>query len=98
MHNIQAMLQSLFDGLSDHLGQWDGWAVVIAAALFGLTRSSVWMPVAVALVINPALYGLVAAVVHGRHVGVSAAAVFTLLQIVLGYVGYGLGRIVARFR
>ena len=98
IHNLQVMLQSLFGGLSSHLAEWDGWAVLIAAALFGLRRAPLWIPLVVAVIINPMPFAIVSNLIHGRQVGVEPAALFTLVQIVLAYCGYLLGRVVARFR
>ena len=98
MHNLSLMFGTVVEGLGSHLSQWDGWAVVIAAALFGLQRGPLWMPVVVGLIINPMPYALVAGLLHGRHVGLESSLIFTGLQLVLSYCGYGLGRVAARFR
>lgn len=98
IHTAQTTLTALFGGLMAHMEQWDGWAASIAAALFGYRRGVLWMPLLVAVIINPTPYALVADVFHGRHVGIHAAASFTLDQIVVAYAGYAIGRIFARFR
>ncbi|MCW6509464.1 hypothetical protein [Lichenifustis flavocetrariae] len=98
IHNLQALLATIYGSVAAHLDRWDGWAVVIASLLFGLQRAPLWMPVVVALVIDPLLYGWVAGLLHGRIGGVEGLGLFTLTQIVVGYGGYAVGRLIARLR
>ncbi len=98
IHTVQTLLASVISGLSVHMDQWDGWAVLIAAAIFGYRRDRIWVPLIVGLIINPMPYALIAGLVHGRHVSLSATVTFTIIQLVLAYAGYLVGRLVARFR
>jgi hypothetical protein len=98
IHTLQALLSNLVGGLSAHLGQWDGWAALIAAGLFGFRGGSLWMPLVVAIIINPMLYGIAAGLVHGRLPSLNTVALFTLVQILLAYAGFAIGRLAARLR
>lgn len=98
MHNFQIMAGTLGNGVIEHLSLWEGWAVLIAAALFGWRTAPWWMPIVVALIINPTPYGVVADVVHGRHPNPYTAAIFTVCQLVLAYAGFLIGRLARRFR
>ena len=98
IHNLQIMLETLTGGVVAHMSQWDGWAVLIAAALFGYRGAAIWMPIVVALIIDPLLYNSVAGLFHGRHIALSTVGVFTAFQIGVAYVAYFAGRLVSRFR
>lgn len=98
IHTLQGLLSTLVNGFTAHLEQWDGWAALIAAALFGFRGGSFWMPVVVAVIINPAPYGLVASLVHGRSVNLNTAVVFTVVQIIIAFVGFVGGRLLTRLR
>ena len=98
MHNLQVIVSAIANGVVEHLSLWEGWAVLIACALFGLRAAPWWTAMIVALIINPEPYGLVANLIHGRHVSIYGAAMFTLCQVVLAFAGWLLGRLVKRFR
>lgn len=98
IHTLQGLLSTLLNGFTGHLEQWDGWAALIAAALFGFRGGTIWMPVIVALIINPAPYGLVANLVHGRPVNLNAVALFTVIQLIIAFVGFLAGRLLTRLR
>lgn len=98
IHTLQGLLSTLLSGFTGHLDQWDGWAALVAAALFGFRSGSFWMPVLVAVIINPAPYGLVANIIHGRSVNLNAVALFTLIQLIIAFVGFGAGRLLTRLR
>lgn len=98
IHTLQGLLSTLVNGIVAHLDQWDGWAALIAAALFGFRGGTLWMPVVVALVINPTPYGLVAAMVHGRGVNLNGVAVFTVIQLLIAFAGFAAGRLLTRLR
>lgn len=98
IHTLQGLLSTLANGFAAHLDQWDGWAVLIAAALFGFRGGTWWMPVLVAAIVNPAPYGLVSAVAHSRAVSLNGAAVFTVVQLLIACAGFLVGRLVTRLR
>jgi hypothetical protein len=98
MHSLQGLLSTLASGVTGHLSQWIGWAVLIAAGLFGFQGASPWMPLLVALIINPMPYGLVAGLLHGHGAGLDGAGTYTLVQILIAFAGYAVGRLVTRFR
>ena len=98
IHTLQGLLSTLTNGFTAHLDQWDGWAALIAAALFGFRGGTLWMPVLVAVIINPMPYGLVAALVHGRAANLNAVAVFTVIQLIIAFAGFAVGRLLTRLR
>ncbi len=98
IHTLQSLLSTLLNGFTGHLEQWDGWAALIAAALFGYRGGTFWMPVLVALIVNPMPYGLVSGLIHAHAVNLNAAAVFTVVQLIIALVGFALGRLLTRLR
>jgi hypothetical protein len=98
IHTLQGLLSTLVAGFTSHLEQWIGWATLIAAGLFGFRGGSPWMPLLVAVIINPEPYGLVYGVLHGHGVSLNGPATYTAVQIVIAYAGYALGRVGQRFR
>ena len=98
IHTFQTMLTGLVGSLLAHMDQWDGWAVLVATAVYGYRRAPLWLPLVVALIINPMPYGFIAGVAHGHLININAAALFTLDQIIVAYAGYLLGRLITRFR
>ena len=92
------MAGSLAHGVVAHLALWEGWAVVIAAALLVRQSAAWWLPIVAALVVNPEPFGLVTGLVHGRHVSLATAVMFTLCQIVLAFGGFALARLAGRLR
>ncbi|MDX7953351.1 hypothetical protein P7D22_19485 [Lichenihabitans sp. Uapishka_5] len=98
LHTLQGLVSTLLNGFTAHLEQWDGWAALIAAALFGFRGGTFWMPVLVAVIINPTPYGLVANLIHGRATNLNAVVLFTTIQIIIAFVGFGAGRLLTRLR
>ena len=98
MHSVQSLVGSFFGGLVAHLTQWDGWAVLIAAALLTYLGDPAWVPVIAALLINPLLLGLLGGLMHGHHLGLNSVAVFTVYQVGVAYLGFLAARIVTRLR
>lgn len=98
LHNFEVMASALASGVVAHLSLWEGWAVVIAAALLVWQGAAWWIPIVAAVVINPEPFGLLTGLLHSRHVSLYAALVFTLCQIVLAFGGFGAARLVRRLR
>ena len=98
MHSLQGLPATLLAGLTGHLEQWVGWAALIAAGLFGFRGATPWMPLLVAVIINPMPYGLVAGMLHGHGGSPDGAAAYTAVQILIAYAGYAIGRLATRFR
>lgn len=98
IHNFQVMASALVGAVVAHLSLWEGWAALIAAALIGWRAGAWWMPVAVALIINPEPYGVIADLIHGRHPNLYAGALFTGSQLILAYAGFLIGRLATRIR
>ena len=98
LHNIGGMAGSLASGVVAHLTLWEGWAVLIAAALLVRQSAAWWLPLVAAVVINPEPFGLITGLIHSRHVSLYAALTFTLCQIVLAFGGFGMARLAGRFR
>jgi hypothetical protein len=97
-HNLGGMAGALAHGVVAHLSVWEGWAVLLAAALLVWQSAAWWAPIVAALVINPEPFGLVSGLVHSRHVSLTAALMFTLCQVVLAFAGFGAARFIQRFR
>lgn len=98
LHNIEVMVGALAAGVVGHLSLWEGWAVVVAAVLLVWQGAAWWIPIVAALVINPEPFGLLAGLIHSRHVSLSTALVFTLCQVVLAFGGFAAARLVKRLR
>ena len=98
LHNLAGLSGTLAHGIVAHLALWEGWAVMIAAALLVRQSAAWWLPVVAALVVNPEPFGLVTGLVHGRHVSLTAALIFTLCQIALAFGGFALARLAGRLR
>lgn len=98
VHTAQALLSTITAGVMAHLDQWIGWATLIAAGLFGFRAASPWMPLLVAVIINPTVFGLVGSIVHGHGASLDGVATYTTVQLLIAYAGYLVGRLITRFR
>ena len=98
LHNFEVMASALAGGVVAHLSLWEGWAVMIAAGLLVWQGAAWWIPLVAALVINPEPFGLLAGLMHSRHVSLYTAIVFTLCQAVLAFGGFAAARLVRKLR
>ena len=98
IHTLQSALTHALSGLVAHMSHWDGWAVLIASMLFGFRAEPLWMPAAMALIINPTLYGLISGLIRRPSIGLDGVLSLTLYQVIVAYLGYFAGRLVKRFR